>query len=488
MEKYTGLSLENAQKALLTHGFNELTSKKQFIALKILLRQFQSFIVWILVAAAVISYIADETVNFWAISFVITFVVILGFFQEFRAEKAMDALKKIVEPMTHIIREGRLAAVEVRHVVPEDILILEAGDKIPADAEVIEETSLKTDESILTGESIPVKKQNGSKIFAGTQIVYGKCVARVKATGMKTELGKIASMIQESEDLTPLQKRMDRLGKMLAVIAVFACGLILVIGVFRGAEPLDMLIVALALAVAAVPEGLPLTMTLSLSFGMKKMAEKNAVIRRMMAVETLGSTTVICTDKTGTLTKNELTVQKLWSGGKIISVTGAGYRPKGEFRENGQKEKMSVHPYMDLFRAAMLCNNAELTEKEGRFEPVGDPTEVALITLGKKAGLEKDKLNEQFSRVEEILFTSARKMMTTVHRHAGAYLVCCKGAPEEILNKCSHIKEHGKVRKLTQKEKEAILKVNHTFAKKSLRVLSLAEKTVKTRQRSSPLP
>lgn len=435
-KKITGLTQKEAAKALERYGWNELKKKRRLTGMAVFLRQFTNFIVWILVAATIISYSIGEVLNFWVINFIIVFVVVMGFLQEYKAERAMEALKKIVKPVTNVIRDGQLITIDAKEVVPGDILVLEVGDDIPADAELIEEIGLRTDESTLTGESVPVDKKKGDMIFAGTQAVNGKCKAHVTETGMKTKLGNIASLIQEKEEPTPLQIRMDHLGKFLAIIALGASVVILGIGIFRGASLLQMLIVALALAVAAVPEGLPLTMTLALSFGMHKMAKKNAIIRRMMAVETLGSTTMICTDKTGTLTKNEMTVQKLYVDDQIIKVTGAGYKPEGTFHLNHGNGKKRHPGWDDLFRAAILCNNANLIESGNRWVPVGDPTEVALITLGGKAGLKKDRLEKQFKRVEEILFTPARKMMTTIHQHEDGFLIASKGAPEEILKHC----------------------------------------------------
>ena len=476
-KKTIGLTSKQAVKALEQHGLNELKRQRGISGLRVFLRQFTNFIVWILVIAAVISYGIGEVINFWVILFIIAFVIVMGFMQEYKAERAMEALKKIVKPLTTVIRDGHVMTIEAKEVVPGDILVLEVGDNIPADAEVAEEVALKTDESTLTGESVPVVKEKGESIFAGTQIVNGRCKARVIATGMKTELGKIASMIQEREEPTPLQERMDQLGKFLALIALGASILILGIGIFRGASPLEMMIVALALAVAAVPEGLPLTMTLALSFGMNRMAKKNAIVRRMMAVETLGSTTMICSDKTGTITKNEMTVQQLYINGQIITVTGVGYRPHGEFRLDSKSVRKNSK-WADLFRVAVLCNNANLIEAGRRWEPVGDPTEVALLTLGGKADFWREKVEHQYKRVEEILFSSSRKMMTTIHQHEEEFLMASKGAPEEILDHCKYIKIDGKRRKITAKDKKQILEINNRFARKALRVLAFAMKTI----------
>jgi len=481
-KKITGLTSKQAVKALEKFGLNELKTEYKFTALKIFLRQFTNVIVWILIIATVISYGIGEVINFWVINFIIAFVILMGFIQEYKAERSMEALRKIVEPQTTVIRDGRLMTILAKEVVPNDMLSLEVGDRVPADAEIIHSTNAEVDESMLTGESISVHKKNGDIIYAGTQIVDGRCKARVTATGMETKLGNIATLIQEIDEITPLQKRMDQLGKFLAVIAIGASVLILVLGIFRGATTTEMLIVALALAVAAVPEGLPLTMTLALSFGMHKMANKNAIVRRMMAVETLGSTTYICTDKTGTLTKNEMTVQQLFVDNQVFSVKGVGYKPVGDFYSNG-KEVKRLSMWDDFFKAGVLCNNSELLEMgRNNWEPIGDPTEVALVTLGRKAGFEKEDLEERFKRVEEILFSSTRKMMTTIHKDGQCFVIYSKGAPEEILERCTHQLINGKHHKLSKKDKDAILKQNHKFAGKALRVLALATKICETKK------
>ncbi|MBI5422106.1 HAD-IC family P-type ATPase, partial [Candidatus Peregrinibacteria bacterium] len=458
-----GLSSNEATALLERHGFNELSQKKEHVVLVVFFRQFKSVIVWILAIAAAISYGLGETVNFWVTACIVGFVILMGFLQEFKAEKAMEALKRIVQPMTTVFRDGRLHNLHAKLVVPGDLLSLETGDSIPADATVTESVALKTDESMLTGESAPVKKEPHTPVFAGTRIVQGRCMALVTATGMGTELGKIATLIQQEEGPTPLQKKMDRLGKNLALIALGASALIFALGVFRGASLFNMLVVALALAVAAVPEGLPLTMTLSLSFGMRKMAEKNAIIRRMMAVETLGSTTVICSDKTGTLTKNEMTVQRFYIPGQTIEVTGAGYKPEGLFRIDGKSQK-KFPAATTLFKVVALCNNSGLSESgKGRYEPVGDPTEVALLTLAGKAGIRKEVLDRQHPRVEEILFTSDRKLMTTIHKREDGFWIATKGAPEEVLSRCSFYEKEGTIHRMTPATLEAAMAANREF-------------------------
>jgi len=479
-----GLTEKEASRRLEKHGFNELVEKKTVTPLKILLRQFTDLMVWVLSAAALISMIVGEMLNFWVIVFIIGFVITLGFFQEYKAEKAMEALKKIVQPTTKVIRNGKTRIKPTKEVVPGDVLALEMGDKVPADAKIIEIIGLKVDESALTGESLAVEKANGDLILAGTQIVHGKCKAVVIATGMRTSLGKIAGMIQEAEETTPLQIKIRQLAKTLAFIALIACIAILALAVLRtpaGEEILwgPILIVALALAVAAVPEGLPLTLTLTMSFGMHRMAKHKAIVRKMLAVETLGSTTVICTDKTGTLTKNEMTVERILANGKIIEVSGAGYEPRGEFSINGQKiEAKNNEELALLLKGAALCSNAILEEKKGKIEIIGDPTEVALVVAAAKADQWKDDLETENPRIEEIIFTSERKLMSTIHKTGKEKTAFAKGAPEILLQKCKYIQKDGKIVKLKKEEKEKILQTNESFADDALRVLGIAFKEI----------
>jgi len=475
----TGITEEEVENRLKKYGYNELKEKRKITPAKILLRQFSNFLIWILFAAAFISYFIGETLSFWATLAIIGFIVIAGFIQEFKAEKSMEALKKIVKSTTKVMRSNKVKVILTRELVLGDILLLETGDKIPADAKIIEIIGMKVDESALTGESQAVEKSAEELIFAGTSIVHGKCKAVVFATGMQTKIGEIAEMIQEENEQTPLQIKITRLAKRIAMLALIACALIFLLGIFKGTPIAAMLIVALALAVAAVPEGLPLTLTVTLSSGMHKMAKHNAVIRRMLAVETLGSTTIICTDKTGTLTKNEMTVEKLFVNDSIIDVTGAGYEPKGEFSVNGRK----IYPQSDrtittMLRAGALCNNAFLEKKGDKWGTVGDPTEAALVVLAAKAEEWKDDLDKKNQRLEEIIFTSERKMMSCVHKTGNERMAFSKGSPEEILEKCTFIQKNGKTEKLSKEEIKKILKINETFAGNALRVLGFAYKKI----------
>ncbi|WMW24039.1 cation-translocating P-type ATPase [Methanolobus sediminis] len=470
-----GLSEQEAQERLASFGKNELTEKKKTTALKVFAGQFVNLIVWVLAAAAVISLAIGETIDFWVIMFTIAVVITLGFIQEYRAEKAMEALKSIVQPETTVLRDKRLRKIFTVNVVPGDILVLETGDKIPADSFVFEAVALKIDESALTGESVPVGKNENDTIFAGTQLVHGKCKALVTSTGMNTKIGQIASLIQTKDEDTPLQTKITKLSLTLAFLAVLASAITFAIGIYIGAPFGDMLLISLALAVAAVPEGLPLTLTITLAYGMKKMAGHNAIIRKMLAVETLGSTTIICTDKTGTLTRNEMTVEKLFVSETEIDVTGSGYIPKGDFLKRGNNlDLKNDGTTLDLLRGITLCNNSAIEKKGEKWEVVGDPTEIALTVAAAKADLWKDELDKNYEMTEEIVFTSERKIMTTIHKTESGFISFTKGAPEYVLPQCSVIEKNGDRFFLTEKDREIILDKNLEFASSAYRVLAVA--------------
>ncbi|MDO9517038.1 MAG: cation-translocating P-type ATPase [Methanosarcinaceae archaeon] len=482
-----GLAPEDATKRLEKYGTNELEEKQKITPLKVLLNQFGDFIVWILFAAAMISLAIGETINFGVISSIIAFVIILGFIQEYKAEKAMEALKRIVEPTTRVLRNGRRKEILTKDVVPGDVLLLETGDSIPADAKIFDITGLKVDESALTGESGSVEKKEGDMVFAGTQIVHGKCKAMVTSTGMQTKLGQIAGMIQEVEEKTPLQIKITDLSKSLAMLALTACTITFALGILKGAPLGEMLIIALALAVAAVPVGLPFTLTLTLAYGMRKMAKQNALIRKMLGVETLGSTTVICTDKTGTLTKNEMTVEKIYVDETFFDITGVGYEPNGDYSIDGTKIDVTKHENLGLLlKAATLCNNAGFEENvvniksRDKWKLIGDPTEISLVVAAAKADIWQDDLENDYQMIEEILFTSERKLMSTVHENYGVGDKCktvfSKGAPEFLLKKCSFIRKRNGVEELTKDEVARILKTNHKLASSAYRVLGVAHK------------
>lgn len=475
MSGETGLPSEEASKRLEEYGKNELEEEDPTTKLDVLKRQFSNVLIWILVAAAGISFIAGEMLEFYFINAIIGIIAAMGFIQEWKAEQAMEELQEMTEPKVTVIRDSQTMEVESKKLVPGDIIKLEMGDKIPADAEILEETELKVDEAILTGESEPVSKEIEDEVFSGTTIVHGRATAEVTATGMESRLGEIADEIQQDEQDSPLQQKVDKLGKKLGIFALFSTGLILALGLNEGAHFTEIIIVTLALAVASIPEGLPLALTLTLSIGMKDMAKKNAIVKKMLAVEGLGSTTTICTDKTGTLTKNEMTVKKLFVDDEELDVDGSGYRPEGEITDSSGGKVDYDRPVLEkALKTGMLCNNSELLHQDSEYSINGEPTEGALVVLGEKAGLEKESLEESHEREKEILFTSERKMMTTVNKSDEGHTAYVKGAPEVVLDKCSSIMINGEEKELTDDRKEEILEKNDEFAGEALRVLGLA--------------
>lgn len=472
-----GLSTEEAKKLLGKHGYNELVAKKENKDLKILIRQItQNPIVYILFLAALLSHYSGEDINFFVILGVIAYVIGVGFYQERKAERAMEALKAMVKPECRVIRDGVLTSILAREVVPGDILVLEMGDSIPADAIILNSQSLKIDEASLTGESIPVNKSNGEEIYAGTIVVYGKSTARVISIGMNTRLGKIAELVQAEEEETPLQKKINKLVKYFALLTLAFIVILLFISFSSPKVNLiELFVIILALTVASVPEGLPLVVTTALAMGMNKLARRNAIIRRISAVEALGSVTVICTDKTGTITKNEMVVQKFFFDGKIFEVTGDGYSPYGHFVYNGKKvENSELGRIKEMMGAAVLCNNSNVEKKNGKWIVVGDPTEGALISLAAKCGIFKKEMDEKYPKLFENFFTSERKFMSTVHKTNKKKIAFAKGAPEIILSRCSYVTKNGKKQKISKEDKIKIERVLDSFSKESLRVIAFA--------------
>ncbi len=494
-----GLVGGEVNKRLQAYGRNEIKEKKAISKLDILLSQFKNFLVIILIAAALVSALvgfmegsSDELIEATAILIVIAFIVLVGFIQEYRAEKEMEALKKMVSPRAVVVRDGRTMEIDARDLVIGDVIRIEAGDRIPADARVINAIDLQVDESILTGESTPVNKETGvldddnvladrkNMLYMATSATYGKCTAIVTSTGMETELGKIATRIQEIvEGKTPLQGRLDKAGKQIGVIVLILCFIIFATGLINGVNPVTMFLTAVSLAVAAVPEGLPAVVTITLARGMRRMVKRNALVRKLTAVETLGATTVICTDKTGTLTRNEMTVRKIYVNNKTITVTGEGYIPDGIFRQG--EERINPGKGIDLFlEIGALCNNASLFEVDGRWDITGDPTEASLLVAAQKANIYQDKLNEEQPRVYEMPFTSERKRMATVHEKAGKRMVYVKGAPDVLLDLCTHLQVKESRVKLTEDKRKEILDVSNDYAESALRLLGCAYKELGT--------
>lgn len=467
-----GLTSKEAKKRLETDGYNILDAGDDKKWYTVFFAQLKNLLIWILAFAALFSYFADKIITLYFILGIVLIIIVTGFLQEYKAEKAMSKLKKMSSSKTHVYRDGKLKEIPTENVVPGDHIRLERGDKIPADATILKTTNLEIDEAILTGESLSVKKKVDDKVFSGTTVVNGRGEALVKNTGMNTELGIIADEVSEDEEKTPLQKRVDILAKRLAIIAVLACSFIFALGWGQGEPVNEVMIVALSLVVATVPEALPLTLTLTLSTGMRDMAKKNVVVKKMLAVESLGSTTTICTDKTGTLTRNEMTVKKIFYNNNIGKVTGTGYIPKGHVKIKNKTITTKDKTFKKFLEICQHCNNAELDKEEGEHIVIGDPTEGALKVLANKYDMNQDT----YKREHEILFTSKRKMMTTINKKNKSYQAFTKGAPEILLNKCNKILINGKTKKLTQKNKEEILKQNEEFAKQALRVLGLAYK------------
>ncbi|OGP73813.1 MAG: ATPase [Deltaproteobacteria bacterium RBG_16_49_23] len=490
-----GLTEDEAKRRLETYGYNELKKEEGVSPLTLFFNQFKNILILILLIAIVLSALVGEVVDAAIIGVIVVFCAVLGFVQEYRAERALEALKKMLTPTITALRGGKEEEIPSKELVPGDILLLEAGDKIPADARLVENHSLRCDEASLTGESVPVGKDikplsenvrvsdRRNIVFTGTIVTYGRGKAVVTSTGMSTEFGKIAEEVMTVKtEKTPLEKRTEEIGKWLGIIALGICFLVAGISVFR--EVLwgkvdfpfivTMVMFAIALAVAAVPEALAAIVTGALAIGMHQMAKQNALVRKMTAVETLGCTTVICSDKTGTLTKGEMTVRKLFSGGKMIEVTGVGYTPEGEFR--GSDIPAANQPSLRLLlQGGLLCSDAVLEEKEGKWVIKGDPTEGALVVAAVKAGLHETEMRLENTRIEEIPFSSERKRMTTIHQMAdGKRTAFMKGAPEVVLEKSSHILVDGEIRELGEKERGDILKANEEMAQAALRVLGFA--------------
>ncbi len=436
-----------------------------------------------------------------AIIAVIFINAIFTFVQEYRAEKALEALKKMLSPTVRLIRNGKEQDVPSKDLVPGDILLLESGFKIPADARLIENASLKCDEASLTGESLPVAKDIGrlaagvrvadraNMVFTGTVVTYGRGKAVVTSTGSHTEFGKIAEEVAAIEvEKTPLEKRTDEIGKWLGIISLGICLLITVFSLIRQSMAgtvdlpfiVTMVMFAVSLAVAAVPEALAAIVTGALAIGMHQMAKNNALIRKMPAVETLGCTTVICSDKTGTLTKGEMTIRKVFVHGRPVEVTGVGYAPEGEFKELGPEDAAARADLELLLKAGVFCNDSSLEEKDGRWAVKGDPTEGALVVAALKFGLNPTELRLENPRVEEIPFSSERKRMTTLHRmQDGRILAFLKGAPELVLASADRVQDAGESREFSAGEKQQILRANEEMAGHALRVLGFACREVR---------
>lgn len=485
-----GLSEEEAKRRLARYGKNVIESEKKINPLKIFLKQFTDFLVLILIAAAIISFAmsfmqggSEHFLDAALISAILVANATIGFFQEYRAEKSIQALKKLATPYAKVLRNGVEKKIKAAYVVPGDIIVLEQGDKVPADARILEQANLQVDESMLTGESIPVSKkecvlekntplaERKNMVYMNTLVTRGRAKAIVVATGLNTEVGAIAKQIAETEEKpTPFQVELNRLGKNIGVVII---GVIIVVAMTQFIlikdSPMEIFLRAVSLAVAAVPEGLPAVVTITLTIGIKKMAKRNALARSLPVAESLGSVNVICTDKTGTLTENKMTVREIFYNLK-------SYRVDSAFIENYKMHIKRSDTLNTLLECAVLCNDASMYIEEGKKKYLGDPTEIALIMIAEDLGIDTNILRDKYKRVYEIPFSSERKMMSVVCLKNGKKVVYAKGAPEIILGKCNRILIGGEIVRIDERTKQEVIKAYSSMAKNALRVLAFAFK------------
>lgn len=462
-----GITKEEASIRLSKYGENHLQGEKSRGLLQMFIDQFKDFLVLILIGASIVSMVVGEPKDAIIILAIVLLNSILGVFQESRASNALKALKDMAAPQAKVIRDGNLEKLSSSELVPGDVVVLEAGDYIPADLRLVQSVNLKIEEAALTGESVPVEKFAGEMVednagigdrinsaFMSTIVTYGRGKGVVVGTGMNTEIGRVASMLEAvKEEQTPLQKKLTQLGKLLGTVCLGICAIIFVLGLLRGQELIDIFMTSISLAVAAIPEGLPTVVTVVLALGMQKMIKRHAIMKRLGAVETLGSTTVICTDKTGTLTQNKMTVVKIFDGENVWDVSGRGYTTEGEIKRTDDSKAETSPALERLLRAGVLCNDAQI--KSGANDIIGDPTEGALVVLGAKGGYLKDTLSVEMPRVGEIPFDSKRKLMSTFHQHKEGIVMYTKGAPDIILSRCKYILIDGKVMEVTDSHKKA---------------------------------
>ncbi len=484
-----GLSREEADRRRQQHGPNELRSESRTTAWTILRDQFRNVMILILLIAVILSVILGHVVEAVAISVIVLFAILLGFIQEYRAEKALEALQRMAAPTATVIRDSRESVIPSRELVPGDVIRLQSGNRVPADTRLVEAINLQTVESALTGESNPVEKQTDplpdprltigdrkNMAYAGTLVGYGRGTGVVVATGMNTEFGKITGMLQSVETAqTPLQINLERLGKVLAKAALVVVLILVAFGIVQGRPFFEMLIFGIALAVAVVPEALPAVVTISLAIGVQRMVRRNALIRRLPIVEALGSTSVICSDKTGTLTKNEMTIRQMATRREITEVSGAGYEPHGTFLAQGREKELSTEE-KELLRGGTLCSDAVLVQTENGWEIQGDSTEGAFVVAAAKAGMNRAELEKAFPRIHEIPFSSETKRMTTLHASDRTRIAYSKGAPEVILNNCSTLLLGTEPVLLDEPARKSILEAAERMAGQALRVLAVSRK------------
>ena len=467
-ELTAGLTTKEAEKRLKQFGFNELQHSKKASALKIFLSQFNDFIVWVLIAATIISGIIGDRADAVTILIIVIINSILGFIQEFKTEKSLEALKNLAAPACKVIRDSNIKIINSIELTIGDLVILEAGDRIPADGFFVETSGIVVDESLLTGESVGVNKDAKSKNkqgYMGTTVVKGKGMMKVDSIGMKTEMGKIADLIQNvEEEKSPLSKKLDSLGKILVFICLIVCAAVTIMGIIRGNDITEMFLLGVSLAVAAIPEGLAAIVTVALALGVSRMLKRNALVRKLPAVETLGCTSVICSDKTGTLTQNKMTVKEVYMNGKIYEL-----------------EKEQLKDYTKLMKSLVYCNDCNYDFSKRKMSDVlhGDPTETALINMFFKDPEVLKSFVSNVKRVYDIPFDSSRKMMSVIVNEGGKDICYVKGAPERIIDKCDYILENNKVKPFTYQKKKQVMNFISAMSSRALRCLAAAYKEEK---------
>jgi P-type Ca2+ transporter type 2C len=485
---HDGLTADEASKKLQQYGQNQLDAKKQTPPIVIFFKQFLSPLIYVLIAAAIIKAVVSGFLDAGVILAALLLMATIGFIQETQAEKAMEALMQLAAPRAKVRRGGKTVTTPAKEIVPGDVVLLEAGDKVPADARIIESSNLKVNESPLTGESMPVDKHTHvldenvsvadrkNMVFMGTAVTYGRAAAVVTSTGMNTEIGKIASAIQEVKtEKTPLQQSVSKLSRYILVLILGACAILVIAGVLKGLPALDVVLLAVAAAVSAIPEGLPATVTVTLAVGMRMMARRNAIIRKLVAVETLGAATVICSDKTGTLTLNQMTVKRIFVDGHFVEVTGEGYQAEGQFFRDKQPVIAEGEKSLGLLlRIGALCNDALLTKETTCCDIIGDPTEGALIVAAAKAGFNKENLEMSFPRVDEIPFQSEKQYMATFHVSDGMRVAYVKGSPEKLLSFSNKVLKQNTTTVLTEEDVREINEAGENMAREAMRVLAIA--------------
>ena len=477
-----GLSGGEVERRLELHGRNELEEEAAVGPAAILVRQFRSPLIYILLVAAAVTIALDEYVDAGVIAAVLVFNAVVGFFQEYRAERSLEALRRLARTQARVLRDGREREIDASELVPGDVVLIEAGAKVPADCRILHQTAFEADESLLTGESVTVAKtsdivvvdaqvaERRNMVFMGTVATRGHARAVVSATAAATELGRVAGAVQRiAPTETPLQQRMGRFTRLVGAWALASSLLGFALGAIHGEELSELFRAMVALAVAALPEGLPIVLTITLAISVSRMAHRGAIIRRLPAVETLGSCSVIGSDKTGTLTQNRMTVERIFAGGERFELSGGGYQLRGEILVDGRNASVAEDSALELtLRAAALANEASLAERDGEPDVTGDPTEIALLVSAAKAGLFKDELEDRFPRMADIPFDSERRYAATFNHHDGRTLVFVKGAPEQVLDMCTGAAG------LQRLDRDRVLDAAHAMASDGLRVLAMA--------------